>query len=91
MKELPVVCLRRPVYSPSYIGLTSFQEKSIYAKLPWVAEKEPLEFGTPVQIAPKRSEENHDIGELSSGMVDDASQFLLEMRSLADIARKFFS
>jgi len=38
--KLELAAVWDTLYVPSYIGLTSFQEKSIYAKLPRVVEKE---------------------------------------------------
>jgi len=79
-RKLAAVRLRRPV--PSYIDLTSFQEKSIYAKLPWVAEKEPLGSERQcksLQNEAKKTSRNRGI-EYENG---DAIEFLSKIRSLA--------
>jgi len=78
-RKLAAVRLGRPVL---YIDLTSFQEKSIYAKLPWVAEKEPLGSGRQcksLQNEAKKTSRNRGI-EYGNG---DAIEFLSKIRSLA--------
>lgn len=77
-----------PCMYPSYIGFTSFQEKSIYAKLPCVAKKSPSSSGRrckSLQNEAKKTSRNRRI-KFGNG---DAIKFLPEMRPLADIARKF--